>query len=99
MPHLDKFTKNGRGIKALSKKARHLDRRFTTQLKKEDWETIIREFQNNISDRVIECAIRKQPKGIFAFRGTKLIEKLKSRRDGLPKHVMKYHEFLSGRTK
>jgi hypothetical protein len=48
---------------------------------------------------VIECAIRKQPKGIFAFRGTKLIEKLKSRRDGLLKHVMRYYDFLSGPAK
>ena len=94
MPHINKFNKNGRGIKELSKKTKELDKQFTSALKKEDWETIIKEFQRNISDSVIESAIKKQPPEIFAIRGNELIEKLKLRRDGLLKHVMKYYDFL-----
>ena len=48
----------------------------------------------NVTDSVIETAIKKQPKEIFAIRGNKLIEKLKSRRDGMLKHAMKYYSFL-----
>jgi hypothetical protein len=94
MPHINKFNKTGRGIKDLSKKPKELDKQFTSSLKKEEWETIIKEFQQNVSDSVIESAIKKQPPEIFAIRGNELIEKLKSRRDGLLKHVMKYHRFL-----
>jgi len=94
MPHINKFNKSARGIKGLSKKTRELDKQFTSELEKEEWETIIRDFQENISDSVIESAIKKQPPEIFAIRGKELIEKLKSRRDGLFRHALKYHDFL-----
>lgn len=94
MPHLDRFNSRASGIKDLSNKAKPLDKRFTSELNKEEWETIVTEFQKNVTDSVIESAIRKQPPEIFAIRGNELIEKLKARRDGLFKHVMNYYEFL-----
>jgi hypothetical protein len=93
-PQLNKFTTDGRGIEGLSEKTRYLDKQFTHQLQKEDWEMIIKQFQNNVTDSVIEAAIKKQPKEIFAIRGNELIGKLISRRDGLLKHVMEYYSFL-----
>jgi hypothetical protein len=97
MPQVDKFNKNAKNIKQLSKKTRALDKQFLTELKKEDWEMTIKEFQNNIQDSVIESAIKKQPPEIFAIRGNELINKLKSRRDGLLKHGMKYYSFLTSK--
>ncbi len=94
MPHITKFNKSGRGIKNLGKKTKELDKQITAPLKKEEWERIIKEFQKNVSDSVIESAIKKQPPEIFAIRGNELIEKLKSRRDGFLKHVMKYYDLL-----
>jgi hypothetical protein len=44
---------------------------------------------------VIESAIKKQPEEIYAIRGQKIINKLKSRRDGLLKNAMKYYSFLA----
>jgi hypothetical protein len=93
-PHLNKFTTNATGIEELSEKTRDLDKQFTAQLRKEDWEMIIKQFQNNVTNSVIEAAIKKQPKEIFAIRGRELIAKLISRRDGLLKHVMEYYSFL-----
>ena len=94
MSHINQFNKSGRGIQKLGKKTKALDKQITGTLKKEDWETIIKEFQKNVSDTVIESAIKKQPPEIFAIRGNELIEKIKSRRDGLLKHAMKYYHFL-----
>jgi hypothetical protein len=94
MPYINKFNNNGRGIKGLSKKTRDRDKQFTSNLNKENWEMIIKEFQNNLSDTVIEAAIKKQPKEIFAISGNELIEKLKSRRDGMLEHAMRYYSFL-----
>ena len=56
---------------------------------------IIKQFQNNVTDSVIEAAIKKQPKEIFAIRGNELIGKLISRRDGPLKHAMKYYSLLN----
>ncbi|MDB5198525.1 MAG: hypothetical protein JWO92_488 [Chitinophagaceae bacterium] len=93
-PHLNKFNSSGSGIEALSEKTRDLDKRFTAQLQKEDWEMIIKQFQHNVTDSVIEVAIKKQPREIFAISGNDMIGKLISRRDGLLKHVMEYYSFL-----
>ena len=96
MPQVNKFIEKPKGIKGLSYKTKRFDKMFTDQLKKEDWERITREFQNNISNAIIEEAIRRQPPEIFAIRGERLIAKLKSRRDGLFDHVMKYYSYLNG---
>jgi len=95
MPHFDKFNSNAKGIKNLSKKSWALDKQLLGSLNKTDWETITREFQENISDSVLVSAIRKQPPEIFAIRGNELIEKLKSRRNGLLKQAIKYYSFLN----
>ena len=95
MRHLNMFNSSGGGIEALSEKTRELDKQFTDQLKREDWEMIIKQFQNNVTDSVIEAAIKKQPKEIFAISGTEIIAKLISRREGLLKNAMEYYEFLS----
>jgi hypothetical protein len=94
MPQLIGFRKSSAGIKRLCKKSRYMDIKFTNRLQKKDWEMIIGEFQNNVTDSVIERAIKKQPPEIFAIRGKEMIEKLKSRRDGLLKNGMKYYSFL-----
>jgi hypothetical protein len=94
LPHLDKFNNNAKGIKGLSKKSWELDRKLLGLLSKTDWETVIREFQENVSDSIIISAIKKQPPEIFAIHGNELIEKLISRRNGLLKESMKYHAFM-----
>lgn len=96
MPQLNKFLKKPKGIKGLSKKTKHFDKMMTDQLTKNDWERITKEFQSNITNKVIEDAIGRQPPEIFAIRGKELIAKLQSRRDGLYEHVMKYHNYLHG---
>ena len=96
MPHFDKFNHNAKDIKDLSKKSWELDKQLLGSLSKTEWETVTSEFQKNVSDSVLVSAIRKQPPEIFAIRGNELIEKLKSRRNGLMKQAMKYYSFLSG---
>ena len=94
-PHLNRFNRSGSGIDELSEKTRDLDKQFTGQLQKEDWEMIIKQFQHNVTDSVIEAAMKKQPKEIFAISGNELIGILISRRNGLLQHAMEYYSFLS----
>ena len=95
LPHVDKFNNDAKSIKQLSKKSWALDKQLLGSLSKTDWETIINEFQKNLSDDVLVSAIRKQPPEIFAIRGNELIEKLKSRRNGLLEPAMQYYSFLT----
>jgi hypothetical protein len=95
MPFLRGFEKKSTGIRQLSKKIDSLDDAFLNRLEKNNWEEIIKNFQNNLTDSVIVSAIKKQPEEIYSIRGQRIIEKLKSRRDGLLKNALKYYSFLA----
>lgn len=96
MPHITGFTKSSSNIKMLSKKAWGLDRTFLNKLDAEAWQETIKQFQNTVTDAVIEDAVNSIPANIVAMDGEMLTSKLKSRRDGLLKNGMKYYRFLSG---
>ena len=48
-----------------------------------------------LSDSVIEVAVRELPPEIFAISGNEIIEKLKSRRDGLNGYAVEFSHLLS----
>lgn len=95
MPHLTGFKKSSSNIKMLNKKAWDLDRTFLNKLDAATWQETIKNFQETMSDSVIETAINSLPASIVALDGEELITKLKSRRNGLLKNGMKYYKFLS----
>jgi hypothetical protein len=95
LPHMSGFAKSKGDIKRLSFKAKSMDKICTDQLSKEDWIRITKDFQTNISDEVIESAIKKQPPEIFAIRGNQIIEILKFRRNYMLENVMKYYSVLT----
>ena len=97
MTHVKGFRKNSDGLKQLNRKAIPFDIYFLNELDATAWEEGIREFQQNISDSVIEESIRSIPANVYAQYGEKLVKKLKSRRDGLMKNGMEYYRYLAGR--
>ena len=74
---------------------RVIDRIFSNKLVKADWETIATNMQQQLTDNVIESAIKNMPPEIFAIRGNTLIEKLKSRRSHLVEYAVDYYRLLS----
>jgi hypothetical protein len=95
LPHMHSFTKDGSALKKLSNKTWEMDAQWLNQLNEQDWERGIIEFQNKVSDSVIDAAVKKMPAEIYAFSGKKFQEILKNRRDGLLKYAMKYYRFLA----
>jgi hypothetical protein len=49
-----------------------------------------------LTDDVIERAVRKLPKEVYAINGTMLESRLKSRRNTLLEGAMKYYRFIAG---
>lgn len=82
-------------IKWLNWSARDFDRLFMNDLSAEDWQGVLKGFTENLTDSVIERAVRKLPPEIYAISGRTITEKLKSRRDLLPEQAMIYYEFIS----
>ena len=95
MPFLQGFKKNIRDINGLNYVARDFDRVFLNNLDQKAWENIASNFQQNVTDAVIDTAVTKFPPGIAVLDAKTVAEKLKSRRDGLLKNALKYYKFVS----
>ena len=73
---------------------RHLDRRFLGTLKKETWDSVAIFMQQNLTDEVIEKAVRNLPPGYFKIAGEQLIKKLESRRDQLKNASDEFYKLI-----
>jgi hypothetical protein len=75
--------------------ARFFDRVFMTDLDAEEWRRALEEFDRAMTDQVIEKAVSKLPKEIYALTGEELVSKLKSRKQQMMKQGMEYYRFIS----
>lgn len=92
---LAQFRKSMRGLKSLNNKARNLDRLFATTLTKDDWTAIAKDFQNTMTDEVIDNSIKKLPVEDQKISGIELAEIMKERRNKLLKTADKYYLMLA----
>ncbi len=95
LPFLRGFRKDIPEVNWLGYSARDFDRLFLTDLDADEWKKTITDFQQILNDSVIRGAIKTLPSEIFAINGEKIIDKLKSRRNILPKAAMQYYHFIS----
>lgn len=95
LPHMHSFTNDASSLKKLSNKTWEMDGQWLNQLDEQDWKNAIIQFQNKLTDSVIERAVGKIPPEIYAISGNKLLKKLKGRRNGLLEHAMEYYRFLA----
>lgn len=95
VPHMRGFTDESNKLKKLNKKTWFFDHNFLNELDSESWQRITTEFQKSMTDEVISQAVRRIPPEVYAISGSTIESKLKSRRDGLLKNVMKYYKTLA----
>jgi hypothetical protein len=96
MKHINGFRKQSKGLKKLNYKSWAFDKIFLNELDASIWQTAIKEFQNKLTDDVIERAVKKLPKEVYAINGSMLEARLKSRRNTLLEGAMKYYRFIAG---
>lgn len=92
MQHFDHSVKD---VTVQNMEAKHLDRFFSNAMSGSDWEYAARTLQKALTDSVIEASVRQLPPEVYAVSGKVLIEKLKSRREQLPRFAEKYYRFLA----
>jgi len=95
LPNLIGFNKSGAPLKKLNYKVYSFDRYFMSQLTRNDWERIIKEFQEKVTDAVIVNAVKKLPVEIYAFRGVEIQDKLITRKNNLYKNALDYYDFIT----
>ncbi|MEO6894904.1 MAG: metallophosphoesterase [Ginsengibacter sp.] len=93
--YLQGFKSNYPSIKWFNWEERDFDRIFMNNLDKEKWEEIINQFQKNVTDSVIEQAVKSLPPEIYTLDGAEIAKKLENRRDFLTDKGIAYYRFLS----
>jgi hypothetical protein len=95
LPYLQGFRKHFPNIKWFNWEERNFDRLFMNNLDEKGWKRIIKKFQTDETDSVIEQAVAQLPPEIYSLDKKKIAPKLKSRRDLLSKAGLRYYRFLS----
>ncbi|MDX1438799.1 MAG: hypothetical protein R3284_02745, partial [Rubricoccaceae bacterium] len=94
-PKFQTFKESYGDLAGLTTSGIPLDRRFTTELTREDWIQIATDLRDSISDREIEEAFAVWPPEIFDLYGQQSIDILRARRDQLPEVAAKVYRLNS----
>jgi hypothetical protein len=74
---------------------REIDRRFLVDLDKPVWDSLAIAMQSQLTDAVIEAAVRRLPPEMYAIDGKVLENQLKVRRDHLHEAADEYYRLLA----
>lgn len=72
-----------------------LDRELLAELERPAWEEVVDSFRAELTDGVIEDAVRRLPAPYYELVGERLEEALKARRDELAGFALRYYELIS----
>ena len=89
------FDTSIKDVVGLGFNSRYFDRAFLSEPNLHDWITTAEIIKANVSDSVIHAAIKELPHEIYAISGPGIEQKLKARRDALPKYAEEFYRFLS----
>lgn len=93
--HMQDFDYEIKKVPEFNFTARNLDHHLLNEVTFEEWQKIAEELQLNLTDKVIEDAVKAMPAEVYPFSGKSLTAKLKSRRDFLKLYAQDYYEFLA----
>ncbi|MDQ3019306.1 MAG: outer membrane protein assembly factor [Bacteroidota bacterium] len=74
---------------------RHLDRRFLNSIDKHVWDSVANNLKNQLTNEVIENAVKQMPPEMYAKEGKNLIKILKSRRNKLKNASDEFYKVYS----
>ncbi len=93
--HLQTFDYKLKNTNDFNFPARNLDHHLLNEVTQEDWIEIANELKNNLTDEVIDAAVKKIPPEVYPISGPTIAAKLKSRRAYLPEWAATYFKFLN----
>lgn len=95
IPDIQSFDDEIKNPAELSIAARNLDRNLLNELTEAEWLTISNTMQSQLTDKIIENAVRKMPPAAYNLTGEEIIRKLKLRRNDLDKTALRYYKTLA----
>jgi hypothetical protein len=94
-PNLRTFGPEIKNLKGLNKAAEPMDRSLLVFLKKEDFKQIADSLKMQLTDPVIENALKCWPENIYKISGKEFDTNLKKRRNQLPEVAEKFYKLLA----
>lgn len=82
-------------IGGLNWQARHIDRRFLTELEKQDWIEAAKELQQSLTDELIASSLKKLPDAVYRMYADTLNVILQQRRALLEDYALRYYAILA----
>jgi len=95
LPKIQGFDHDIRDISGFNFNARYFDRSFLTNLSREDWIAMADTLKKQLTNEVIDGALKKWPGAIYQSSGPEIMSKLISRREKLREFAEKYYEVLA----
>ncbi len=89
------FSKSRYGLKYLNFKNRTMDRWLANSFTEEDWMKEVEDFQKAMTDEVILEALDQLPPEVQKHDREDIFERLKARREMLPRKIKKYYKWLA----
>ena len=93
--HLQTFNNDLKDVNRFNFPARHLDHHLLNKVTLDEWVTIAKELQADISDEEIDNAVKKFPPEVYPISGPEIAVKLKARRGELENWARTYYKFLT----
>jgi len=98
-PYLQAYSATYPGMKGLTWNGRDQDRQLLAGLERGTWKEVAAELQSEITDTVIERAVRRMPPEYLTVDGARLTRDLTGRRDHLLEGAEAFYEHLADKVK
>ena len=95
LPKFQGFDHDFKYIPGFNFNARYFDRDFLSEPSLEEWIAQADALQKNLTDEVIENAVKQWPKPVYDLSGEVVIDKLKSQRNNLKDYAREQYLFLA----
>jgi len=91
----ESFDDDFNDVYALAMNSEFLDQRALSQLTRQQFDSVAVVLQSEITDEVIEKAVKQFPEEVYKLEGERTARKLRSRRDQLREAAAKFYEILA----
>lgn len=82
-------------MEGLVSQGKWLDRRFLSELSREDWIKTAEKMQTGLTNEVLTAAVYDMPRQVAELKANTTIDKLKTRRDQLPEFAAEHYSIIS----
>ncbi|MBI4502071.1 MAG: BamA/TamA family outer membrane protein [Gemmatimonadetes bacterium] len=90
-PQLQSFGRDFPSISGLTWSGRQMDRRFLVQLGWPQWDSVVRDLDERLTDSAVAVAVGQSPTPYLAIDSARLASALRNRRTGLPKAARRFY--------